>query len=380
MTTVANTGDQELPDSFQTESKAKPLSVRRLMWLRFKRNRLARVGAATLSILYLSAIFAGFLAPYGLDSANRSYVSAPPHGLNFIDESGNFHLVPFVYGLSSSVDRTTFRRVYVVNTDEKYPLQFFVRGEPYRLFGIIETDVHLFGVEAPGRIFLFGTDPQGRDLFSRILYGAQVSLSVGLLGVTLTLIYGSVIGIASAYIGGLFDQVMQRLIELLLAFPVLPLWLALATLIPPTLPSDRIYFAISIVLSLVSWGGLARQTRSMALSLRETDYIKAALYANCSTWRIITRHLVPNTLSHIIVIATTTIPGMIIGETALSFLGLGIKPPLVSWGLLLNNAQETIVLLQQPWLLTPIIFVVITIIAFNFLGDGIRDAADPFGK
>jgi peptide/nickel transport system permease protein len=156
--------------------------------------------------------------------------------------------------------------------------------------------------------------------------------------------------------------------------------LALATLIPPTLPSDRIYFAISIVLSLVSWGGLARQTRSMALSLRETDYIKAALYANCSTWRIITRHLVPNTLSHIIVIATTTIPGMIIGETALSFLGLGIKPPLVSWGLLLNNAQETIVLLQQPWLLTPIIFVVITIIAFNFLGDGIRDAADPFGK
>jgi peptide/nickel transport system permease protein len=213
-----------------------------------------------------------------------------------------------------------------------------------------------------------------------VWYGAQVSLSVGLVGVFLTLVFGSIIGIASGYIGGLFDDIVQRIIELLMSFPQLPLWLALATLIPDNWPSDRTYFAITIVLAILSWGALARQVRSMVYSLREADFVTAARYSNCSDWRIITKHLLPNTMSHIIVIATTAIPGMILGETALSFLGLGIRSPLVSWGMLLSDAQRVRVLIQQPWILIPAIFVIATVIAFNFLGDGLRDAADPFSR
>ncbi len=380
MATVDNTDASLIAAPAEDKAQARVITVRRLMWLRFKRNRLAMIGGTILLFLYGSAIFAGFLAPYALDTVDSQFISAPPQPLRFVDEAGNFHLIPFVYTLKSTVDPATFSKVYEVDTTQIYPLRFFVRGDSYRLFGIIETDIHLFGVDAPGKLMLFGTDPQGRDMLSRILYGGQISLSVGLVGVILTLIYGTVIGIASAYFGGLFDELVQRVIELLQAFPTLPLWLALATLIPPTWPSDRVHFAISIVLSVVSWGGLARQMRSMVYALREADFVTAARYANCSNWRIITRHLLPNTMSHIIVIATTSIPAMILGETALSFVGLGIRPPLVSWGLLLNNTQETRVLLQQPWLLIPIVFVVVTIISFNFLGDGIRDAADPFAK
>ena len=354
------------------------LSVRQIMWLRFKRNRLAMFGASFLIIMYLVALFAGFLAPYGVRTTFDSYVSAPPHGLRFVDTDGRFHLRPFVYGLESAVDPQTFRRTYVPDTDERYPLRFFVTGEPYRLFGLIPATVHLFGVEAPGQLFLLGTDRQGRDLFTRILYGSQVSLTVGLIGVFLSLVIGTVLGVATGYFGGVFDNVVQRFIEVLLAFPQIPLWLALAALVPPTWSSVQVFFGISVVLSLVNWGSLARQVRGMVYALREEDYIVAARYTNCSDWRIITQHLAPNTLSHVLVIATLAIPSMILGETALSFLGLGIRPPMTSWGLLLNEAQHVRVLLQQPWLLTPAIFVIATIISFNFLGDGLRDAADPF--
>ncbi len=354
------------------------LSVRQIMWLRFKRNRLAMFGASFLIIMYLVALFAGFLAPYGVRTTFDAYVSAPPHGLRFVDAEGRFHLRPFVYGLESAVDPQTFRRTYVPNTDERYPLRFFVTGEPYRLFGLIPATVHLFGVEAPGQLFLLGTDRQGRDLFTRILYGSQVSLTVGLIGVFLSLVIGTVLGVATGYFGGVFDNVVQRFIEVLLAFPQIPLWLALAALVPPTWSSVQVFFGISVVLSLVNWGSLARQVRGMVYALREEDYIVAARYTNCSDWRIITQHLAPNTLSHVLVIATLAIPSMILGETALSFLGLGIRPPMTSWGLLLNEAQHVRVLLQQPWLLTPAIFVIATIISFNFLGDGLRDAADPF--
>lgn len=354
------------------------LSVRQIMWLRFKRNRLAMFGASFLVVMYLVALFAGFLAPYGVRTTFDSYVSAPPHGLRFVDADGRFHLRPFVYGLESAVDPQTFRRTYVPNTDERYPLRFFVTGEPYRLFGLIPATVHLFGVEAPGQLFLLGTDRQGRDLFTRILYGSQVSLTVGLIGVFLSLVIGTVLGVATGYFGGVFDNIVQRFIEVLLAFPQIPLWLALAALVPPTWSSVQVFFGISVVLSLVNWGSLARQVRGMVYALREEDYIVAARYTNCSDWRIITQHLAPNTLSHVLVIATLAIPSMILGETALSFLGLGIRPPMTSWGLLLNEAQHVRVLLQQPWLLTPAIFVIATIISFNFLGDGLRDAADPF--
>lgn len=380
MATLEQVNPRPISAAAKAEEAIKVMTVRRLMWVRFKRNRLAVFGGIVLLLMYLSAIFAGFLAPYAMDTSDAKFISTGPQPLHFVDADGSFHIVPFVYGMKSTVDKKTFKKVVEPDTSQIFPLRFWVHGDKYKLFGVIDTDVHLFGVDAPAKLFLFGTDPSGRDMLSRILYGGQISLFVGLLGVVLTLIYGTIIGIASAYFGGLFDEIVQRIIELLQAFPTLPLWLALATLIPPTWPSDRIHFAISIVLSVVSWGALARQTRSMVFALRESDFVTAARYSNCSNWRIITRHLLPNTLSHIIVIATTSIPGMILGETALSFLGLGIRPPLVSWGLLLNNTQETRVLLQQPWLLIPIVFVVITIISFNFLGDGIRDAADPFAK
>ncbi len=362
------------------EDEAKDVSVRRLMWLRFRRNRMAVIGGAFLVFMYLAAIFAGFIAPKDPTMVHSQYVSMAPLGLNFVDTEGNFHPIPFVYGLKSAVDPATFRRTFEIVPEEKYPLRLFVRGPQYTILGIIKSDIHLFGVDEPGKLFLFGTDSQGRDIFSRVWYGAQVSLSVGLFGVFLTLVFGSIIGIASGYIGGLFDDVIQRLIELLMSFPQLPLWLALATLIPDNWPSDRTYFAITIVLAILSWGALARQVRSMVYALREADFVTAARYSNCSSWRIITRHLLPNTMSHIIVIATTAIPGMILGETALSFLGLGIRSPLVSWGLLLSDAQHVRVLIQQPWILIPAVFVIATVIAFNFLGDGLRDAADPFAK
>jgi peptide/nickel transport system permease protein len=355
-------------------------SIRRLMWLRFKRNRLAVIGGVFLLIMYAMAIFADPLAPYSVNTTHDRFVSAPPNGLRFVDTEGTFHLQPFVYGMEPAIDRQTFRKTFKLKTDEQYPIHFFGRGEPYQLWGLFATDIHLLTVDAPGKILLLGTDELGRDLFSRVLFGARISLSVGLIGVFLTLIFGSLVGVMTGYFGGRIDNVFQRLIEVLMAFPQLPLWLSLASIVPPTWSSIQVYFAISIVLSILNWGALARQVRGMVYALRSEDYVTAARYTNCSNWRIIWRHLLPNTFSHILVIATLSIPGMILGETALSFLGLGIRPPMTSWGLLLNEAQNTRVLLQQPWLLTPAIFVIATIISFNFLGDGLRDAADPFTK
>jgi len=356
------------------------ISVRRLMWLRFKRNRLALIGSVVLVFMYLAAIFAGFIGPYGLRETHEKFPASAPLLPRFVDEEGNFSFRPFVYAMESKVDPATFKRILTPNTEVKYYVHFFARGTPYTILGFIESDLHLFHVDEPAKVFLLGTDKQGRDLFSRIFYGAQVSLTVGLVGVSLSLIFGTLIGIAGGYFGGLFDDVSQRIIEVLISFPQIPLWLALAALIPPTWSSVQRFFAISIVLSLVNWGGLSRQVRGMVYALREEDYVIAARYASASDWRIITRHLLPNTLSHILVIATISIPAMILGETALSFLGLGIQPPMTSWGLLLNQAQHTRVLIQQPWLLTPALFVVASIISFNFLGDGLRDAADPFAN
>ena len=361
-------------------SKIKVLSVRQLMWLKFKRNRLAVIGAVLLALFYLMALFAGFLAPYDPRTTHGEHAAAPPQLPRIVDQEGNFHWPPFVYATKSQVDPKTFRRTYLPIDDTRYPLRFFAAAEPYKLFGLIPTDIRLFHVDEPGKIFLMGTDRNGRDMFSRVVYGAQVSLTVGLLGVLLSLLIGTLLGILSGFIGGLFDNVTQRFIDILIVFPLIPLWLALATTIPPTWNSVQRFFAISLVLSLVTWGALSRQVRGSVLALRETDYVRAAQYANAGTWHIITRHLLPNTMSHVLVIATLAIPAMILGETALSFLGLGIQPPMTSWGLLLNEAQQTRVLLQQPWLLLPALFVIVAIIAFNFIGDGIRDAADPFTK
>ena len=356
------------------------ISVRRLMWLRFKRNRLALIGGVVLILMYLAAIFAGFIGPYSLRETHAQFAASAPILPRFVDAEGNFSPRPFVYAMESKVDPKTFKRVQTPNTEVKHYIHFFAKGSPYTILGFIKSDIHLFHVEQPAKVFLLGTNKQGRDLFSRVFYGAQVSLTIGLVGVALTLIIGTLVGIAGGYFGGIFDTVTQRMIEVLISFPQIPLWLALAALVPPTATSAQRFFAISIVLSLVNWGGLSRQVRGMVYALREEDYVMAARYASASNWRIISRHLMPNTLSHILVIATISIPSMILGETALSFLGLGIQPPMTSWGLLLNEAQHVRVLIQQPWLLTPAVFVVATIISFNFLGDGLRDAADPFAS
>lgn len=365
------------------ERSLQVLSVRRLMWIRFKRNKLAVVGLIVLGILYFISNFAGFFAPYQVDTVHQRFPAAPPTPIRFIDADGNFSLRPFVYEVETSVNPETFQREYQPVTDTKYYLKFFQRGEEYTLyyvFGLVQitTDLHLFLVDEPAKIFLLGTDSFGRDLLSRVIYGSTVSLTVGLIGVFISLIIGTFMGVFAGYFGGWIDNLVQRLIEVILSFPRIPLWIALAAVIPPNVDSVRVFLGITIVLSVVSWGGLARGVRAKVLSLREQDYVRAARYNNGRTLHIMYKHLFPNTLSHVLVSATLAIPAMILGETTLSFLGLGIRAPMTSWGLLLSDAQKTRVLLEQPWILTPTLFVMVTVIAFNFVGDGLRDAADPF--
>jgi peptide/nickel transport system permease protein len=358
------------------EERRAMLSVRQLMWLRFRRSKLALFGAFALVVLYALAMVADFVAPYSVDNTHAKYVGAPPMAVHFFN-AGQF-VGPFVYGVDSKTNPDTFAKVFTTDPDAVYPIRFFAQGEPYVLFGFIKSDIHLFQVEKPGVIFLLGTDSTGRDLFSRIWFGARVSLTVGLVGVFLSLILGSFAGVASGYYGGAIDNIIQRTIEVISSIPTLPLWLALAAAVPPNWSAVKVYFGIAIVLSLVTWGGLARQVRGMVLGLRDADFVTAARYSNCKTSRILIRHLLPNTFSHVLVVATLAIPGMILGETALSFLGLGIRPPMTSWGVLLSEAQHVRVLLQQPWLLSPALFVLLTCVSYNFVGDGLRDAADPF--
>ena len=353
-------------------------SPRQLIWQRFKRHRLAMASVIFLVLVYLMAGFCEFVAPYGTETRNVKAINAPPMTIRFIDKRGQISLRPFVYGYDMYINPDTWVREYTENSELHYPIYFFSRGERYRLWGLVDTDLHLFTAGNNGYVHFFGTDQLGRDLFSRVFYGARISLSIGIVGVVLTLFLGVLFGGVAGYIGGIVDRLVQRIIEVLQSLPTLPLWMALSAALPVAWSSIGVYFGITIILSLFGWPVLARQVRGRFLALREEDFVISARLLGASRIRIIFKHMLPSFTSHTITTATLAIPGMILGETALSFLGIGLRSPVVSWGVLMQQAQNYQVIVMTPWLLIPGLFVVLTVMAFNFLGDGLRDAIDPY--
>ncbi|RVL23646.1 ABC transporter permease [Sinorhizobium meliloti] len=348
----------------------------RLMWWKFKRHKVALASGIFLAVLYGMILICEFLAPYDLHTRNVDFIYAPPQRIHFFHE-GEF-VGPFVYGRTMTLDMDTLKRNYADDTSKVEPIRFFCRGDDYRFWGLFESNLHLVCPAEGGQLFLLGTDRLGRDVLSRIIYGARISLTIGLLGITVSFVLGIVIGGLAGYHGGIFDLVVQRLIEVLQSIPSIPLWLSLAAIMPAAWSPLLIYLGITVILGLLDWTGLARAVRSKLLALREEDYVLAAQLMGARSGRIIGRHLVPGFMSHLIATATISIPGMILGETALSFLGLGLRPPITSWGILLTEAKSVSVIAFYPWLLFPTIPVILVILAFNFLGDGLRDAADPY--
>jgi peptide/nickel transport system permease protein len=352
----------------------------KLMWWRFRKHRLALVSVVVIAIIYTIGLFCEFLATYNPETRDQAFAYAPPQRLRFVSEEG-FTLRPFVYALKGERDPTTRRLVFVEDRERKLPVKFFAEGEPYELWGLFPSNIHFMGVEGEdATLYLLGTDRLGRDQFSRLVYGTRLSTSIGLIGVALSLVLGILIGGASGYYGGTIDNLVQRTIEFLRAIPTIPLWMGLSAALPPHWSPVRIYFGITVILSLIGWTGLARVVRGRFLSLRHEDFVMAASLAGASEFRIITRHMVPSFLSHIIASLTLSIPSMILSETSLSFLGLGLRPPAISWGVLLQEAQNFRSVALAPWLLMPGLAVVITVLAFNFMGDGLRDAADPYAR
>ncbi len=374
---------QAQEDQLIAESGARSirlLSHRQLVLMRFRKNRLALIGLATLILLYLMAIFCEFIAPYDPNRRFQGNVHAPPTRLHLRTPEGAWSM-PFFYRVERKTDPSTFERVYAEDTRQRYSLRLFVRGDPYEMWGLIPLDVHLFGSSDPSvPLFLMGADAMGRDLLSRIVYGSRISLSIGLVGVCTSLLIGLILGGVSGYYGGMVDDIVQRLIELIRSIPTVPLWMGLAAALPPSWPQLRVYLGITIILSFVGWTTLARVIRGKFLALREEDYVLAALQAGAQPFFVIREHLLPSFMSYILVHLTLAIPGMIIGETGLSFLGLGLVAPTISWGVLLKDAQKVQEVALHPWILIPAIFVLITVMAFNFFGDGLRDAADPYSQ
>jgi peptide/nickel transport system permease protein len=332
-----------------------------------------------MALIFL-AIFAEFFAVGDISKLDLNSSYMPPQQVHFIDEQGKFHLVPFVYNLENTLNMTTFEVTWMENKEKAYPLKFFVHSWPYKLFGFFPTDVHLIGVEEGGVFNMLGTDKMGRDLFGKACEAGRVSLSMSLFGTIISIAIGSVLGVVSGYYGGAVDNALQRFVEFINAFPQLPLWMSLAALVPKTADSFSVFVLMSLIFALLSWTTLTREVRGKVLSLRETDFILAAKEMGASDARIIFRHLYPNTLSHVIVILTLTVPGVILAESFLSFLGIGISEPLISWGLMMRNAQNIQTLGSNIWILSPVAFIIVSVLGFNFLGDGLRDAADPYAN
>jgi peptide/nickel transport system permease protein len=348
----------------------------RLIWWRLRKHRLAMVSLWFLVGLYGIIPFVEVLAPYALRSRHPDYVFSPPQRIHLFHEG---RLVgPFVYGHTMTLDMQTLKRQYREDRSRLYRVRFLTQGEDYQFWGMWSASWHLVGVEEGGTLFLLGTDRLGRDMLSRIIYGARISLTVGLIGISVSFVLALVFGGLSGYYGGKIDMVIQRLIEVLRSFPELPLWMALSAALPARLDPILVYIGITIILGVIDWTGLARSVRGKLLSLREEDFATAALLMGGSPAYVIRKHLLPAFTSHLIVSATLSIPKMILGETALSFLGLGLRPPITSWGVLLTEAQNMNAVALYPWLMAPVLAVVLTVLAFNFLGDGLRDAADPY--
>ncbi len=351
-----------------------------LMWWKFRRHRLAMLGGIVTLLIYAVALFADFLAPFSTEAYSSSHTYAPPQMLHLFQETDQgWQFAPYVNGYKVEVDLNAGRRNFVIDPEVRYPVRFFVEGEDYRLLGLFPSNVHLIGPVNPGdQMYLLGADRLGRDVLSRMIYGTRISMTIGLIGVFFSLFFGILLGGISGYFGGAIDNVIQRLIEFLQSLPSIPLWIGLAAAIPPDIPPEQVYFFITIILSLLGWTGLARVVRGKFYALKTEDFVKAARLDGCSPLRIIFRHMVPSFLSHIIAVVTLAIPGMILAETALSFLGIGLRPPTVSWGVLLQEAQNIRAISTAPWLFWPGFGVVLAVLALNFLGDGLRDAADPY--
>ena len=376
----------------EEEERIYVASPLQMMWWRFLKHKMAIVGAIVVILLYVVAIFAEVLAPYNPDTYEVALTYAPPQPIHFF-HSGEFQGTPFVYGLTQARNPDTLRMEFQIDETVRYPIRFWVEGDPYKLWGFFPNSRHLFGIGEPiydyaagasaetpsfSVIFLLGADKLGRDMFTRIVYGSRVSLSIGLIGVALSFIFGVVLGGISGFYGGVIDVLIQRIIEFIRSVPSIPLWMALSASLPQDWSSLRVYFGITVILSLIGWTFLARAVRGRFLSMREEEFILAARFAGAGEMRIILRHMVPSFFSHLIASATLAVPSMILSETSLSFLGLGLRPPAISWGVLLKESQNLRSVALAPWLLLPGLFVIITVLALNFFGDGLRDAADPY--
>jgi peptide/nickel transport system permease protein len=359
-----------------------------LVWRRFRKSKPAVVGGILVVILLTLALFAEFFAPYPLNKYNSQISLIPPTQIHFVDAEGRFHLRPFIYKISEKIDPVTgqlaydpvtFLTIFELDETNPIPIRFFVRSWEYKLFGLIPTDRHLFGVDDPeAGIYILGTDQYGSDLWSKACEAGRISLSLSLFVTFISVVIGSMVGVISGYYGGWIDNAIQRFVEFVSAFPQLALWLSLVAIVPRTWDSFQIFLVISVIFALLSWTTLAREVRSKVLMLRQTDFVLAAKEMGASDSRIMFVHLLPNTLSHIIVILTLTIPGIILAEAFLSFLGLGIQRPLISWGLLMQDAQNLRTLGETPWIMFPALFIIVAVLGFNLLGDGLRDAADPY--